>query len=452
MTDSKTSISSRLKAAKTGAFITVAKVVPQGALQARRLTSGTVMLYWRFTHEGTTERVQIGPYDAALPPKTLEPKAGAYSILAATRAAEAKAKMHLAHLADGGHRAVVEAERVQRAKVKAETVEAGKHTLRALLEAYTKRLEDLGRQAHRDAASIFKLHVFEAWPELADKPAVRLEEEQVADMLRRLHDAEKGRTANKLRAYMRAAFETARRARTDGKVPVVFKRFNIRANPVAATASDSSANKADKRPLSAKDMRAYWHAVETMPGFKGAVLRLHLLTGAQRIAQFVRLKAADIGESSITLHDGKGRPGKAARQHAVPLVQAAAEALKALQAAPYTRRNADEPAGEYAITTDRGDTHLAPTVLSHWACEAAESAGIADFEAKRLRSGVETLLAAAGVDRDTRGRLQSHGITGVQATHYDDHDYLPEKRRALEVLHRRLTAPDTDNVVELHAA
>jgi integrase len=448
----KTTLAETLRAAKVGAFVTVAKVVPQGSLQARKLASGTVMIYWRYTHEGATDRVQIGPYDAKLPPKTLEPKAGAYSIAAAVRAAEAKAKMHLAHLAEGGHRAVVEAERERQATVKAQVVEASKNTVRALLDAYTQRLEGLGRQAHRDAASIFRLHVYEAWPELADQPAARLDEEQIADMLRKLHDANKGRTANKLRAYLRAAYETGRRAKTDPEVPVAFKRFGIRANPVAATATATSANKADKHPLSAKEMRTYWQAIEKMEGFKGAVLRLHLLTGAQRIAQLVRLKRADVCDGSITLHDGKGRPGKGARQHAVPLLAAAAASLKALEATPYTRKNAEKPVGEYAITTDQGASHLAPTVLSQWACEAAEAAGIGDFEAKRLRSGVETLLAAAGIERDTRGRLQSHGITGVQATHYDDHDYLPEKLRALEVLFRRLTAPEASNVVEIRAA
>jgi hypothetical protein len=33
-----------------------------------------------------------------------------------------------------------------------------------------------------------------------------------------------------------------------------------------------------------------------------------------------------------------------------------------------------------------------------------------------------------------RGHLQSHGITGVQYRHYDGHDYMPQKRQALEVL------------------
>ena len=48
------------------------------------------------------------------------------------------------------------------------------------------------------------------------------------------------------------------------------------------------------------------------------------------------------------------------------------------------------------------------------------------------------MLAASGVPKEIRGRLQSHGISGVQATHYDGHDYLPEKRKALATLHKLL--------------
>ena len=65
---------------------------------------------------------------------------------------------------------------------------------------------------------------------------------------------------------------------------------------------------------------------------------------------------------------------------------------------------------------------------------------IPDFQAKRLRSGVETLLASVGVSSEIRGRLQSHGIAGVQARHYDGHDYMNEKRRALDILFKQLEA------------
>ncbi len=164
------------------------------------------------------------------------------------------------------------------------------------------------------------------------------------------------------------------------------------------------------------------------PGFKGALLRLHLLTGGQRIEQLVNLLTANAGSDFILLHDGKGRPGRPPRPHTVPLTKEAAAALGECK-----------PVGVFALSTDAGETHVAATSLSNWAVEAAGDA-IEGFQAKRIRSGVETLLASAQVSQDIRGRLQSHGITGVQARHYDGHDYMAEKRRALATLYKLLEA------------
>jgi hypothetical protein len=76
--------------------------------------------------------------------------------------------------------------------------------------------------------------------------------------------------------------------------------------------------------------------------------------------------------------------------------------------------------------------HSART-LRGWA-HGIVGSDIEGFQVKRIRSGVETLLAREGVSRDIRGHLQSHGLTGVQAKHYDGHDYIPEKRHALGLL------------------
>ena len=105
---------------------------------------------------------------------------------------------------------------------------------------------------------------------------------------------------------------------------------------------------------------------------------------------------------------------------------------------PCTLLEALNPAGEWAISTDGGITHLAPTTLSNWAVEAVGDQ-IEAFNTKRIRSGVETLLASVRVSSETRGRLQSHGIMGVQARHYDGHDYMAEKLEAVETLYRLLT-------------
>jgi hypothetical protein len=92
-----------------------------------------------------------------------------------------------------------------------------------------------------------------------------------------------------------------------------------------------------------------------------------------------------------------------------------------------------ERAGEYAFSTTAGNKPISVRTLAGWA-QAIVGDTIDGFQLKRVRSGVETLLAAEGVNREVRGQLQSHGLAGVQARHYDGHDYMREKRAALEVL------------------
>lgn len=96
--------------------------------------------------------------------------------------------------------------------------------------------------------------------------------------------------------------------------------------------------------------------------------------------------------------------------------------------------------GEYVMSTTKGRRPIEATTVTGWAHDAVGDA-IEGFQLKRIRPGVETLLAATGVSREVRGHLQSHGLTGVQARHYDGHDDMPEKRQALEVLHAAIELP-----------
>jgi integrase len=247
-------------------------------------------------------------------------------------------------------------------------------------------------------------------------------------MMRRASDAGKKRTANKVRSFMRAAYETAKSARVDAAVPLKFKAYAVALNPAAEAKVIRGGNRSAKNALEADEMRTYWRVIKAVPGVRGAALRLHLLTGAQRLEQLVRLAPADIADDLIVLYDGKGRPGEAARKHPVPLLPLAAKALK----------ECATMGGTYALSTGsrkegkRGSTHISGTTLSGWAQAAAT--GIPGFKAKNLRSGVETLLASAGISDAIRGRLQSHGISGVQDRHYNAYEYMAEKREALETL------------------
>lgn len=406
-----------------GKFITLQSRLDRGgSLQARKLSTGVIQLYWRYSHEGATSREPIGPYDSTSPPKKLEPTSKGYSIAAAIERCREFGERHVAKAHVGGFSQVKAEERREHLARKAEEVDRAERTLEKLVCTYVEYLKAQGRRSHVDAKGIFDLHVVGAWPERAAAPAAELSPDHVLDMLRRLIEQGKGRTANKLRSYLRAAFQCALDVRTTASIPIAFKAFNISFNPAAQTKRDSKFDRADKRPLSAEEMRRYWTLLKCVEGQPGAILRLHLLTGGQRIEQFVRLKRDDVTKEAITIFDAKGRPGQDPRPHSIPLLLTARESLEQL---PRT--------GVYVVSTTKGAKPISTTTLANWAKEIVGS-GIPGFQLKRIRSGVETLLASRGVSREVRGHLQSHGQSGVQARHYDGHDYMPEKRKALEIL------------------
>jgi len=248
-------------------------------------------------------------------------------------------------------------------------------------------------------------------------------------MQRRLLELGKGRTANKLRAYLRAAFQCALDVRVDATLPAAFRGFKVSTNPAALTKRAAGADRADKRPLSFDEMRTYWQRVRDLAGLPGAVLRLHLLLGAQRIDQLLRLRVSDVREDTLVLYDLKGRPGLGARPQVLPITEPIRDALEALPMAD-----------TFALSTTGGEKPISNRTFAAYA-HGAVGDSIDVFTPKRLRSGVETLLAEHGVSRDTRAALQSHGQSGIQARHYDASDQLPAKRSALALLYDLLDRP-----------
>ncbi|MBK6864385.1 MAG: hypothetical protein IPG91_12880 [Ideonella sp.] len=203
----------------------------------------------------------------------------------------------------------------------------------------------------------------EAWPAIAQAPASELSQEQVVDMLRRLVEQGKGRTSNKLRTYLRAAYQCAMDVRVSASIPVAFKSYGVQSNPVALTKRDRQFDSADKRPLTIDELRAYWRLIEKLPGLRGRCLRLHLLTGGQRIEQLVRLRWADVRADAITIHDAKGRPGQGARAHTVPITKGAARDMQAL-----------ERVGDHVFSTTKGVKSIFGTTLSGWAAQVVGDA------------------------------------------------------------------------------
>lgn len=419
------SLAGKNGALEIGKFKTIVKIAPAGSLQVRKQSNGAVSFFWRYSLGALSERVAIGSFDPQAPPKSLGRTAKGVSMAGAIRAAENLALEHHANKSMGGRPAVEAAKKAEATKQVIEAARESRNTLEVMLDSYSNYLEALGRSSHKETRTLFKKHVYEAWPELAALPAYKLSTEQFTDVIRKIGESGRGRTANKVRSYIRAAYQVALGACSKASIPKHFTDFRVTFNPAASTTADETQNRADKNPLTVAELQLYWMNIKGLAGLPGAVLRLHLLTGAQRIEQLARLRTNDGHSSYIKLLDIKGRPGKGGREHLIPLLPAAAKAL------------ADcSPQGEYAISTDGGTTHIAGSTLSKWA--KSHAFGIKNFSAKRIRSGVETALAAEGVSRETRGHLQSHGISGVQSKHYDSYEYLKEKTTALSTLYDML--------------
>lgn len=351
-----------------------------------------------------------------------------------TDEARKKAMAVLAELAAGTN--VNARKKAEKQDSAADCVGAEERTLKALCTDYCAWLEKQGKSSHADALNIFTNHVFDAFPQIAGKVAREIAKPDVVLVLRRLTEKGKSATARKLRSYLRAAFACALHADSDTALPSAFLHYKVLANPVESIRAIKG--RTDKNPLSTPDLRKYWIQLGDEPGVVGACLRLHVLTGGQRPAQLVRVTDRDVTDV-LRLLDPKGKRQEA-RVHLLPVSKEIRAELDAL------------PARGFKLSTDGGKTKIHPTSLTMWAADVAKRAGIEGFQLKRVRSGIETLLAEAGIPLHTRGLLQSHGLGGVQAASYDAYSYAKEKAQALATLLQVLDGKPARNVKALKRA
>lgn len=312
-------------------------------------------------------------------------------------------------------------------------------TLGALLLAYSEGLKAAGKIRWRDVESASRRHVEKPWPNLWSKPAADITLDDGLDIVSRLVKAGTRREAAKVRSYLRGAFSAAIRARQDPSGLPALRALRIAANPMSDLVTITGASKVRDRVLSVVELRAYWKRIEFLPGADGAMLRFHLLTGGQRVDQLARATIADVdtADKTLLLRDHKGKRDEP-RMHIVPLLP---EALAAIETMASPRL------GPFIFTTTNGQSGMTYQSLRARFWTVADAMIDANEITERFTPGdirrtVETRLAGAGVSREVRAQLQSHGISGVQARHYDRYSYADEKRAALVTLFDLVTGTD----------
>src|SRR6185437_7497877 len=142
--------------------------------------------------------------------------------------------------------------------------EAERGTLKQLLQTYVAHLRSLGKSSAGDVENLLKNHVLNDG-ELARRKACGLSVDDFVDVLGKVVAARKGRTAGKVRSYLRAAYALALASKTDPAAPPVLKTFGIGANPLASVDALSKFNRTRHRHLSAAELGGVLKRVGKLP-------------------------------------------------------------------------------------------------------------------------------------------------------------------------------------------
>ena len=413
-----------------------------GRLAARRLNGGEIAFYFRYTKpDGKRDAIPLGLFSA-------RKASGLLTLEQATNEAGALSERYRG--GDYDLRAALDAEARQREAQRKEEEkqierDAQRATLGDVLEGYCDHLDAMGKASADKVRGTLYRHVREASPRTWNEKAADIEIDDLIPIIAVVADSGKAREAEKLRSYIRSAFTTAIKARqSPGALPAL-RALNIRNNPSTDIAAIESASEGGERNLTLSELQAYWRRIKALPAPSGALLRFHLLTGAQRVTQLSRLTTEhfDTDSKTITIRDRKGRRQKA-RLHYVPLLPQAVEALEEMNGGSMGPHIFTLTLGETGASYDMARKQLSAVCSAMLEADELEHGA---FTLGDIRRTVETRLAAAGVAPHIRAQLQSHGLSGVQTKHYDRHDYMPEKRRSLETLYRLITG-DSGEVIQ----
>jgi integrase len=148
-----------------------------------------------------------------------------------------------------------------------------------------------------------------------------------------------------------------------------------------------------------------------------------------------------LGAKTITLFDTKGARAQP-RVHVVPLADQAMTILAELAIRAKELHSEPNINPAFLFTSDGKRPLRLETVSSlvnQTAAKMLQAQELRDgFELRDVRRTCETMLAATGVSTDIRAQIQSHGLGGIQARHYNRHNYMEEKRAELQKWERHI--------------
>jgi integrase len=311
---------------------------------------------------------------------------------------------------------------------------------------------------NRTADEIARMFAVYVTPRWGDRLVTEIDRKDVNDLLNDVFDRHihfEGRTyggnvaADRLLAQLSACFRWYQLQDSKFTSPVV---------PGMARTSPRARKRT--RALSDEEIRVMWSILPDHGTF-GAIVKA-LLLSAQRLRE-----VGEMGRSEILPGDMWTIPAARYKTNMANVVPMSATLREVIEAQPVLTldgkncdyvftTNAETPFSGFSKCKDRLDAGML-AALRKTATERGEDPAkvtLPDWRLHDLRRTAKTLMARAGVRPDISERVLGHVIPGVEGT-YDQHDYVAEKRAALEALAtmiKHILAGPADNVVQLREA
>jgi integrase len=321
---------------------------------------------------------------------------------------------------------IEERERQKRAQEAAEQVRKRTDavTIRNVIAEWAWHYARRNRKHPREAVRLLKVYV--ATP-LKGKPAADIRKRDIVLLLDRITARGSRVMANRIDALGRQAFAFA------------VSRDLLETSPWIGINRPGGDEQPKERKLTDDEIRAFWNGVDDATMSKPIRLALKLiLTSAQRPGEIASAALSEIETKARvwTIPPEHSKNGKAHRVPLSPLalglIDEIAEATapkKGRERSPFllpsvhTIRKADEPLSVRALSR----------ALRNCIDDKGQLFGFEPFTPHDLRRTAASHMTALGIDRLHVSKVLNHTDDGITGKVYDQHDYMPEKKRALNL-------------------
>ncbi|WP_308873713.1 site-specific integrase [Thiothrix subterranea] len=339
---------------------------------------------------------------------------------------------------------LVQENAARRAELERLRRESSMGSIQQLLNAYVADMKLQGKRSWFDVEQCLSSNVYAAIP--ATTKAKDVLPTDIRAVLAAIIKREKMTMANKVRAYLSAAFAFGIEWDNDAKRHFEALRFGISTNPVRDVPKPDKRTHARDRALSGEEVKHLWDLLDDcgLHPKTAVAIRLLFALGGQRVEEILGLHADDVDMQNqyVTLLDTKN-----GSTHVVPFGEVAIPLLQ--------ERLCDTSTSGALFGKIKGNASedMGYHTLSRAINRICKRTGMNPFVPKDIRRTVKTLMGEAGIRKEDRDRFQNHALSDISAKHYDRYSYLAEKRRTSAVwdayLQNILAGSPQANVVQL---